>query len=312
MLVTLADIGAVGENSTGTKMEEFSMDASKGTSAKQRLVFDTLERVLGTAGLAVPDMREILITEKSVVEKSTYDALTKAILEYDIPKVTTPCLLDHYTEGPGYRGILNSRELWLGPLSPRLSEGELATFAWEHGLDGYVNQNGPPRPLLSEAIGDLFYASFCTPPASAHLWERFGGDGNGYRLRFRVTANGAADLRTIRYHGPTTLLKQVNDALVEKELPRLVLKGISRVGAFYLPDAWRAEAETRLFAKRFEGGGAPVREGSQGEYWAIPIGIENETAQVDLVEIGVRRLDPAIVRSKLPSWANHVPVTIDS
>jgi hypothetical protein len=138
----------------------------------------------------------------------------------------------------------------------------------------------------------------------------FGDSGNGYRLRFEVTP-GVARIREIRYNSGTTLLKQVNDALVAADLPRFVLKGISRVGAFYLPMTWRVENETRLLAKRFPGGGAPVVGTAPNEYWPIPIGTANPTAELKLVEIGVRNLDSAIVSSKLPSWCASVPIVSD-
>lgn len=256
-------------------------------------------------------MREIVITERTLRETSGYDGLTREILDHDMPEITSTVTLDHYTDGLGFVGIMQSQELRLVPLAYRLHQGELSTFAWEHGLDGYVEPGGPAKDLLTEAAADLFYASFSEPVPNDHLWDRFSDGGNGYRLRFEVTPSGAGQLRAIRYHGKPTLLKQINDALVKAALPRFVLKGVSRVGAFYLPLKWNAETETRLLAKRFPGGGAPVIAGQQGDYWPVPIGVTNPTAGLKLVEVGVRNLDAAKARARLAQWCAGVSVVTD-
>lgn len=278
---------------------------------KELLALRTLRPILAAAGRPEPDMRNIVITENAIREYSVYDGLTRAILEYDMPEITSTAALDHYTGMNGFDGIMKSQELRLAPVTFRLSQGELATFAWEHGLEGYVDTSGAAKPLLKEAAADLFYTSFSEPIPSDPLWYAFGDNGNGYRLRFEVTPGPAAQLRAIRYHAATTLLKQVNDALTSVGLPRFVLKGVSRVGAFYLPITWKAENETRLLAKRFAGGGAPVVTTGQSEYWPVPIGTPNQTADLALVEIGVRNRDATVVSARLPSWCGGVRVVTD-
>jgi len=103
-------------------------------------IYSIIAPILQQAGLAAPDMRELVITEKSVVEKSTYDELSQAIIGNDIPKITTPLRLDHYTEGPAFRNILYTGELHLHALSHRLSQGEFIPFAWEHGFMDMLEQ----------------------------------------------------------------------------------------------------------------------------------------------------------------------------
>src|SRR3546814_8715328 len=171
----------------------------------------------------LPDMRKIVITDSSIREFSTYDGLTQAILDHDMPERTGTTVLDHYTDG-GFKGIMQSQALWLAPITLRLNQGELDTFALEHGLEGYVDATGQATPLMVQAAADLFYTSFTEPPASEHLWTCFGSRGNGYWLRFEVTPGTATHLRAIRYHGSTTLLRQVNDALEKAGLTRLDLK----------------------------------------------------------------------------------------
>ena len=278
---------------------------------KRRLALDTLKPVLAAAGCPFPDMREMVLTDRSMRETSKYDGLTCAILDHDIPSLNGTTTLDHYTDGAGFRGIMKSGELRLSSLARRSNQGELDTFAWEHGLDGYVEQNGPVKPPLKEAASNLFYASFTAQPPDDDLWDGFGDRGNGYRLRFEVTPEGAGNLREIRYHGKATLLRQVNDALVAAGLPRFILKGVSRIGAFYLPATWQNESETRLLAKRFRCCDAPVVETPQGEYWPIPIGRANPIAQLNLIEVGVRNLRPEIVRQRVAHQWPTVSVVSD-
>lgn len=190
-------------------------------------------------------------------------------------------------------------------------QGELIPFAWEHGLHGYVGADGKPTQLLLDASADLFFTSFGRPPLNERLWDRFGGNGNGFRLGFEVTANGEADLVAIRYPQGTTLLKQINDALAADGCPPFILKGVSRVGAYFLPATWEDEDEVRILAKRFMGGRAPVLSQNGIEVWPVPIDVVNRTALISLKEIGVRKLNPEIVRKRLPTrWAD-IPVVQD-
>jgi hypothetical protein len=280
-------------------------------SARQRLALQVLTPLLTGAGGPAPDMGRVTITAKSIIEHSSYSAITDTIVGADMPEIVGPTTLDHYTGGTGFRGITGSRELWLTPVLRRLHEGELGPFAIEHGLDGYVDANGVATSLMREAATDLCYASLTAAPPDDHLWETFGERGSGYRLRFEITQGAAGRLRAIRYQSGKILLKRVNDDLVAHGLPRFVLKGVSRLGAYHLPLVLSSEKETRLLAKRFAVGDDPVVATPSGEHWPVPIGTSNDTADVTLAQIGVRGRDPAIASAKLPRWCAHVPVVAD-
>lgn len=256
-------------------------------------------------------MRKVTITTNSIVEQNSYSAITDTITASDMPEITGQTTLDHYTSMAGFRGIMESGELRLAPVSRRLDQGELGPFALDHGLQGYINGNGTPTALLKEAAEDLFYASLTAAPPDDHLWETFGERGTGYRLRFEITPGPAGRLRAIRYQSGRTLLKQVNDALIAHNLPRFVLRGVSRIGAYYLPLVLSTEKETRLLAKRFAQVPSPVNTTDTGAYWPVPIGASNDTADIRLVEIGVRGRDLTIVRTRLPEWCANVPIVSD-
>ncbi len=50
-------------------------------SAEHRLALHTLRPILEAVGAPEPDMRQMAITNKSIAEFSTYDGLTRAILD---------------------------------------------------------------------------------------------------------------------------------------------------------------------------------------------------------------------------------------
>lgn len=281
-------------------------------SSQHRLALEVLRSVLQSVHVDEPDMRRIFIGDKSILEHSDYAGLSDLILDHDMPAVTAPTVLDHYTSGTGFHGIINSQALHLAPVLRRLNEGELGPFALEHGLDGFIDAHGVQTELLKQAAADLFYTAFHSGGPNDRLWAAFGDAGNGFRLRFKVTANGFADLRNVRYQGPKTLLRQVNDALSDAGLPRFVMKGVSRVGAYFISAHWEAEQETRLLAKRFVDGCAPVVAATPYEYWPVSINMTDATAKIELLEVGVRNRDPAIIQSRLPAWCAHLPVVRDS
>jgi hypothetical protein len=108
--------------------------------------------VLAAAGRPEPDMRQIVVTTNSILEFSTYDGLTCAIINHDMPEIASIATLDHYTGMSNFRGVMATQELRLSPITPRLSQGELETFAREHSLEGYVDAKGmPTKQLLSRS-----------------------------------------------------------------------------------------------------------------------------------------------------------------
>ena len=69
---------------------------------------------------------------------------------------------------------------------------------------------------------------------------------------------------------------------------------ISRIGAFYLPSMLQTEDEVRLLIKRYEDAPVPVFTDRNFNYWAVPIGVENDVCRLELVGI---HLAPSAVRA---------------
>lgn len=89
---------------------------------------------------------------------------SRMILDHDFPLLSGPVVVDHYTEGPAFWSIVQTEEFRLSQVASRLTQGELATFAWEHGLRGYVNVSEGETEFFRAAAKDLFFGSF-TPRA---------------------------------------------------------------------------------------------------------------------------------------------------
>lgn len=209
------------------------------------------------------------IKDGLLLETDRGGRVAEAVFGIDFPRLPTPAVLEHYTGIVGLQGMLSEGVLYSVPASVNLVHGELGTFAAAHGLDGYTIGS---NPFFRELAENAFTVSFVEPghPHSDHLWRQFGDAGAGVRLTFRVHPN-EADLRRMNYAGGTpTAFQRINEELGQIGL-RYVPWGVSRVGAFYLPQRFAIERESRLMLKRHEG--APdltvPRHGTQ--IWPIEI-----------------------------------------
>lgn len=219
--------------------------------------------------------------------------LAEAVLGVDFPREAGPIELDHYTSLASLKAIATSAQLHLYPVAKRLHEDEFATFAREHGLQGYFDDNGRGKEVLEELSEDLFYISLAKPgnPNEGDLWSVFADDGRGVRLRLRVTPNAPADLRRMGYQmGNPTALKRINDALLAQEGIIYIPWTISRICAFYLPIGYRDEHEVRLMIKRHKGGPDRTITGGPWDVWPIALAAPRTTTgdewcEIELVEV---------------------------
>ena len=143
---------------------------------------------------------------------------------------------------------------------------------------------------------DLFYTSLTRLPSAneARMWTDFGDHGRGVRLIFRVQPIlNHAELRWVRYQDPLlrTILQELMHAARTQLNLRLVLMGISRMGAFYLPMGYHEEDETRILIKRYNVPGMPydpwaaVRNDGPHQFLPIPLNQDNGLCRIDLVRV---------------------------
>ena len=234
------------------------------------------------------DANNLQVHELYIVEVTgNQKRVSRAILDTIFPRKAAPCDLYHYTSLRALRSITSSRELRLYAVRKRLGEGELGEFARAHGLKGYLDSTqGPP---FIEALSDnLFYTSMtgvAHPRNPTTMWGVF-AEGTGARIQFRVTPGRAGELRPIRYEQRTrTLLTAMNEALLHEGLPPFLPWTTSRIIAFYLPSTVETEDEVRLLVKRYEDGPNPVSTDGRYNYWAVPIGPENDVCRLEIVGI---------------------------
>lgn len=219
--------------------------------------------------------------------------ISNAILDFMFPRVNGEVILEHFTSIDVLTSIASSIELRLYTVSKRIGEGEMRQFAEDHDLKGYTDATDGP-PFYRELAEDLFYTSF-TPLGTGdqtNLWDVFGGRGSGVRLKFRITAKNAAELRTINYQEPQRmLLKEINDHLLHASHPPFIPWTISKIGAFYLPSTLVFENEIRLLVKRHKGGRDDAKRDGTYEYWPLALGQDDWFGRIDLIEImcGARR-----------------------
>ena len=279
-------------------------------SPDRAVVTDVFRAVLGRYGLAGAfDPHAIHIRPRFICEFTGSHDLSDAVLDSMFPRHSGPVELEHFTSLDGFRGIVGSGELRLYSVVKRLKEHEFTTFAREHRLAGYLRcgQHGYVRPYYRELAKDLFYCSLTRPGAGneSHMFQVFADHGRGVRLRLKVIT-GAAELRHIRYQRRSrpTLLRELNDALVQRGSVPFVPWTLSKIGVFYLPLGYATEDELRLLIKRhieYRGTGADAtRSDGRFEYWPLPIGVPNKWCSIELVQVTPGpACDPALVNQAL-------------
>ncbi len=222
--------------------------------------------------------QDITVTDKTVIDMATPSPLSNAITDHLWPSVRT-ATVHHYTSREAAESILSTRSFRLTNIEKRFNDGEIVTFCKTHGLRGYLemDQNGQPE-YRTWLMPQLFYASFTEtklpPNDEEYFWRNFAAS-DGVRLTINITANNA-DFRKIVYEPkpkvPISLLNELILTLRNTHSREFVLKGISRLCAFYLcGQSYGHEKEYRALFKIWPGiGPQPVGKGSSS-YLKIPL-----------------------------------------
>ena len=249
------------------------------------------------------DLERLRFTDEIVTEAQDGDTpLSDAILNSCFPQSDTTIEYAHYTRFSTLQGLVATGQWRLYWVYKRITEAEFATFSNDHGLDGYFDTDpATGNPIYQDLCRDLFYTSLTRHPSAneRRMWDTFGEQGLGVRLIFRVQpVLQRSEFRPVRYKNPAsrTIIQELSHAELHR---RLVLMGISRIGAFYLPLGFNDEQESRILVKRFPVPGlahnpwAGVQNDGQHEYLPIPLNLDNEFCRIDLI-----RVDPGPLRSR--------------
>lgn len=238
----------------------------------------------------------ILPNSKLIIEVSSSPAkLSEALIGHYFSKAPENKSFAHYTNFSAFAEIIQSGEMRLHSLLKRLTQSEFTTFAKDHELLGYLEKRvDQSEPYYKTLARDLFYASFTEGFRSSEkvMWDEFGDRSFGVKLEFRLqTIKERSQLRRMYYPSGTkkamTTIRALNDRLKRDFDRKLILRGTSWIGAFYLPPSFSDEEETRLLVKRWPSGRANelVVERDDCSYLPLPIGKENDFCRIDLINV---------------------------
>ncbi|MBT9160306.1 MAG: hypothetical protein DDT26_01583 [Dehalococcoidia bacterium] len=242
-------------------------------------------------------LHDVTVTDRTVSDLVKQDALlSEAITNHLWPSVSS-AVVYHYTSMQSAEAILNSGIFRLTNIGKRCGEGEIETFCKTHDLSGYleVAEDGAAR-YKSLLMPNTYYASFTgfdlTPVREEYMWRSFAAH-NGVRLKLEVTASNH-DFRKVKYEEKSgesvPLLSDLVNVVRRRHGREIILKGISRLCAFYLSGKdYGIENELRALYRTWDGfGPQPVGHGPDS-YVELPIGTMSECGyRIDVLEVHSR------------------------
>lgn len=287
-------------------------------------VENIIREELDKAQVTVPwDMNEIhvLPDSKAVIEyTSSAGSLSEALVEHYFPAEPAGARFSHFTSMDSFKSILASNELRLGALIRKVNQQEFRPFSEDFGLSGYLDETDG-EPYFKSLMADLFYTSFTTtePDDPDYMWQVFGRQYRGVKITFEISPiRSRAELRKVRYCSATDAAKSLIASImrrIKEECNRhFIMRGISRIGAFYLPLGYSLEREdeTRLLVKSWGVGPAHDLISGNGDEAYIPLAFGsggNEFCMLNIVEVqaGAQSDRTEIERALAASKFSKVP-----
>lgn len=231
--------------------------------------------------------KEIGISDISITENIISDLvkpeakLSNALIEFLWPSLYSKQVY-HYTSKVAAESILGTQKFRFSNIERRYHEDEIITFVQTHNYDGYLEENSEGEPWYKTNImKNMFYASFTDTNLSndqeEYFWQTF-ATSDGVRLKLEITADHP-DFRKIYYEEKTgkgiKILLELTGLIKEKYNRDLVIKGSSRICAFYLPgDKYAKENEYRALHRIWETN--KIKGEGKDSYIEIPLDKENE------------------------------------
>ena len=193
----------------------------------------------------------------------------------------------HYTGFPAADEILNTKILRLTSLMKRVEENEIVQFFEDFNLV-YPLSNDPQtlKPRYLSIANNIFYTSFTDTSLSEeeekYFWDVFAKK-DGVRFKFRIELGGGGHLRRMVYGADITkhasFYRELNE-LTQKEFCKPFFYGdAAYVCALLLPNAYKAEKETRLIIDR--SWGLPIEQDGEIEFLKLSFG-HNKAIKVNL------------------------------
>ncbi len=252
------------------------------TSLRDRVVAIIREELTNAGVEAAWEMNEIHVLPDSevVIEyTSSEGSLSQALIEHFFPAEKPGIEVAHFTSLGSFRSIAASNELRLSTLLKRINEQEFKPFASDFCLSGYLDSRNS-EPYYKVLMSSLFYASFTDPDPNDpdYMWQIFGDQGRGVKITFEVSPiERRAEVRRVRYSSENEAMKSLLATImlrIRRECGRsFIMRGISRVGAFYLPLGYslEQESETRLLVKCWDNSPAHELVTGQADRAYLPL-----------------------------------------
>jgi hypothetical protein len=231
---------------------------------------------------------------------SSCGSLSNGLIEHFFPAEKAGIEVAHFTELEKFKAITKSGELRLRPLLNRIDEQEFRHFAEHFGLVGYLDSENDD-PYYKTLMRDLFYASFTDPKPDNedYMWQAFGDQGNGVKIIFQISPiENRAEVRRVKYKTKedafssliATIMRRIHDECGR----HFVMRGISRIGAFYLPLGYclEQEAEIRLLVKSWGEGPAHelIASDASGNYMGLCL-LDNDFCSLNVARVECRNCD---------------------
>lgn len=239
----------------------------------------------------------VLPDSKTVIEyTSSSGNLSQALINHYFPPILDTSRQAHFTTLDNLELILTSQSLRLYTLLKRVNEQEFKPFSEDFGLTGYLDEKDG-EPYYKTLMSDLFYTSFTSPTLvdEPYMWNVFGAGGKGVKIIFEISViQSRSELRPVIYRTKNqaagSLIKKLIERIKNECNRHLIMRGISRVGAFYLPLGYslEKEEETRLLIKSWGEGPAHglIKERGTKAYIPLKLGDgSNQFCELNIVEV---------------------------
>ena len=263
-------------------------------------LIESINKILMKYGVTGRISTEDLVITDSLVTDSSEEKLSDLIVSSVWPSVHSATVY-HYTQKIFAVSILNTGIFRLSNIEKRYHEHEMAAFCKAHNLTGYLHKDDDGNPAYRKLLmPNTFYASFTnsniSPEEEKRFWQDFAGS-DGARLKIQIEAVNP-NLRPIYYESnkgrPISLFNDIRECVKKHTGLNFMLRGISRLCAFYLPGSdYAHEKELRAYYKTYDGWGVQPKGSGADSYLEIPLGIENESGyKINILEVQAReRLD---------------------
>ncbi len=238
-------------------------------------------------------LSDITVTQKTVSDIVKPDArLSSAIIDHVWPSIESATAY-HYTSKSAAESILNSGTFRLYCILKRYKEDEISAFCKIHGLAGYLEKDEfGDEKYKTMIMPNTFYSSFTDTSITAvqedYFWRTFACV-DGVRLKIQIDASNP-NFRKMKYADntgqPIKILSDLTNLIKTKHDRDFILKGMSRICAFYLSKNYDRENEFRILHRYWEGLGPKPKNDGAYDYIEIPLGSMSEIGyQLEITEV---------------------------